>query len=139
MSRGKWILMFSVFAAAALAVGVGPATANIIFGQVAPSPACQAPAAGFPGGVCGITETFTSGADTIVANGFTGAPAPGTGNTNLTLKTVPPNSFSEGGLGINLGAGPACTDPDCEIVPPQSVTAVSTGRTSITDAIIGSV
>jgi hypothetical protein len=97
--------------------------------------------------VCGITETFTSGTDTIIANGFSGAPAPGTGNLNLTLKggpaapapLLPSNTLAESGLGTNLNAGPACTDPDCEIVSPTSVAATAGSGTLITDAIIGSV
>jgi hypothetical protein len=97
--------------------------------------------------VCSITETFTSGADTIIANGFSGAPAVGVGNTNLTLKggpaapapLLPTKVLAESGLGTSATAGPACSDPDCEIVSPQSVTAVGAAGTLIADALIGSV
>jgi hypothetical protein len=135
----------AVIAMTAFAVSAGTAKANIIFGNVNPSPGCG-PASG-PGHVCGITETFISGTDTIIANGFSGAPAPGTGNLNLTLKggpaapapLLPTNVLGESGLGTNLNAGPACTDPDCEIVSPTSVAATGGAGTLITDAIIGSV
>jgi len=145
MLQAKLFWAFTVLAMAAFTVGAGSASADIIFGNVNPSPACG-PASG-PGHVCAITETFTSGADVYVANGFSGAPAAGTGNFNLTLKggplapapLLPINVLGESGLGTNANAGPACTDPDCEINPPQSVTAVTAGRTNITDAIIGSV
>ncbi len=145
MLQPKLLSVFTALAIAAFAVGAGSARADIIFGNVNPSPACG-PASG-PGHVCAITETFTSGADIYVANGFSGAPAAGTGNFNLTLKggplapapLLPINVLGESGLGTNANAGPACTDPDCEINPPQSVTAVTAGRTNITDAIIGSV
>src|SRR5207247_263520 len=52
-----------------------------------------------------------------------------------------PNVLGESGLGTNGNAGPACTDVDCEAVPPTSVTALATLATSprITDAVIGSV
>ena len=138
-------LLATVLAMIAFAVGAGSAKADVIFGNVNPSPACG-PASG-PGHVCAITETFTSGADIYVANGFSGAPLAGTGNTNLTLKggplapapLLPINVLGESGLGTNANPGPACSDPDCEIVPPQSVTAVTAGPTTIVDAIIGSV
>src|SRR6266704_3357098 len=104
-------LLATVLAMIALAVGVGSSEADIIFGNVNPTPACGP--ASPPGHVCGITETFTSGADTIIANGFSGAPAAGTGNTNLTLKggpaapapLLPTNVFGESGLGTNANAG----------------------------------
>jgi len=137
---------FAVIAMAAFAVSAGPAKADIIFGNVNPSPACG-PVSG-PGHVCGITETFTSGTDTIIANGFSGTPAPGTGNLNLTLKggpaapapLLPTNTLGQSGLGTNLNAGPACTNPGCEITPLSSVTAVvGAGGNLITDALIGSV
>jgi hypothetical protein len=144
--KPKLLSVFTGLAMAAFAVGASSSNADIIFGNVNPSPACG-PASG-PGHVCGITETFTSGSDIIVANGFSGAPAIGNGNTNLTLKggpaapapLLPTNVLGESGLGANANAGPACSDPDCEIVPPQSVTAtVGAGGNLITDAIIGSV
>ena len=98
-------------AMAVVPLSAGSAKANIIFGNVNPSPGCG-PASG-PGHVCGITETFTSGTDTIIANGFSGAPAPGTGNLNLTLKggpaapapLLPSNILAESGLGTDLNAG----------------------------------
>jgi hypothetical protein len=90
--------------------------------------------------VCGITETFTNGTDTVVANGFSGAPAPGTGNTNLTLKPLTLNTLDESGLGTqNPAGGPPCTDSDCEITAATSVAAVGSGTTAFTDAVIGSV
>jgi hypothetical protein len=70
----------------------------ITFGSLTPSPACGAVSG--TGSVCGITETFTVGGNTVVANGFTGAPAPGAGNANLTLKPIPLNTLSESGLGV---------------------------------------
>jgi len=141
----KLLPMVGALAVIALAAGAGSAKADIIFGNVNPSPACG-PASG-PGHVCGITETFISGADTIIANGFSGAPAAGVGNLNLTLKggpaapapLLPTNVLGESGLGTNLTAGPACSDPDCEIVGPTSVAATVGGTTLITDALIGSV
>jgi hypothetical protein len=141
----KLLSVFTGLAMAAFAVGASSSNADIIFGNVNPAPACGA--ASGPGHVCGITETFTSGGDTIIANGFSGAPAAGTGNFNLTLKggpaapapLLPTNVLGESGLGTNANAGPACSDPDCEIVPPQSVAATVGGTTLITDAIIGSV
>jgi hypothetical protein len=141
--KPKLLSVFTGLAMAAFAVGAGSAKADIIFGNVNPSPACGAVSG--PGHVCGITETFTSGSDTIVANGFSGAPAAGTGNTNLTLKAntasppgPPLNAFAESGLGVGTSAG-GCSDPDCEIVNPLSVTAVGAAGTLITDAIISSV
>jgi len=132
--------VFGALAAAAFVVGVSPATASIIFGSVTPIPACQAAQPGAPGAVCGITETFTSGPDTIIANGFSsGTPGAGAGNTRLTLKPVAGNGLGESGLGTNLTAGPACSDADCEIVSPTSVAATVGANTLITDAIIGSV
>jgi len=136
-----------VLTAMALALAASPAQADIIFGNVNPAPLCQAAPAGQPGHVCAITEVFASGADNIIAHGFLGAPAAGTGNTNLTLKggpaappqLLPTNVLMESGLGINTNPGPVCTDLDCEISPPQSVTATVGANTLITDAQIGSV
>ena len=134
----KVLLVCGVLAAIAFVIRASPAMAvDINFGTLTPAPACG-PVVGV-GSVCAITEVFTLGPDIITANGFTGAPAPGTGNTNLTLKPFPLNTLGESGLGINLNPGPACTDPECEISPPQSVTAVAGGTTLITDAIIGSI
>jgi hypothetical protein len=67
-----------VAALAATLYVVSPAAkADFIFGNLTPTPACG-PVSG-PGSVCGVTETFTSGGDTVVANGFTGAPVPAGG------------------------------------------------------------
>jgi PEP-CTERM motif len=140
MAQPKLLLMIGAFAATAFVVGVSPAKATNTFGSVTPTPACQATQPGAPGAVCGITETFTSGLDTIIANGFSsGTPGAGAGNTRLTLKPVAGNGLGESGLGTNLTAGPACSDPDCEIVSPTSVAATVGVNTLITDAIIGSV
>ena len=68
------------------------AKADVMFG-VTPTPACG-PVSGV-GSVCGINETFTSGADTVVAHGFTGAPGPAAGDVNLTLKPMPLNGLAE--------------------------------------------
>jgi hypothetical protein len=92
------------------------------------------------GSVCGINETFTSGGDTVVAHGFTGAPGADGGNANLTLKPFPLNVLAESGLGVQANnTATTCTDPDCEIVPLQSVSVTRSGSTLITDALIGSV
>ena len=147
MEQRKMFWVYGTLTAIALALGASPAQADIIFGNVNPAPLCQAAPAGQVGHVCAITETFTSGADNIIANGFLGAPAAGAGNTNLTLKggpaapvqLLPTNIFMESGLGINTNATATCTDPECEIFPPQSVTATVGANTLITDAIIGSV
>jgi len=127
-------------AVAAFAAGAGSAKADVIFGSLTPSSGtCGAAAPGFPGAVCGTSLTFTSGSDNIVANGFAGAPG-ASAATNLTLKPVAGNGLSESGLGTNAGAGPACSDFDCEIVLPQSVLAtVGAGGNLIHDAIISSV
>jgi hypothetical protein len=115
MLQPKSVSVFGAFAMIALAVGAGPAEASIIFGGtgVGPTPACGAQSG--PGQVCAITEVFNNGTDNIIANGFSGAPAAGTGNANLTLKPLAApfnNSFMESGLGTNANAGPACSDPD---------------------------
>jgi len=92
------------------------------------------------GSVCGINETFTSGGDTVVAHGFTGAPGADGGNVNLTLKPFPLNVLAESGLGVQANnTATTCTDFDCEIVAPQSVSVTRSGSTLITDALIGSV
>ena len=118
---------------------VSPAAkADVIFGNLTPTPACG-PVSG-PGSVCNVTLTFTSGGDTVVANGFTGAPVPAAGNANLTLKPMPLNGLSESGLGVQANnTATTCTDPDCEIAPPLSVSVTRSGSTLITDALIGSV
>ena len=118
---------------------VSPAAkADVIFGNLTPTPACG-PVSG-PGSVCGIDATFTSGGDTVVAHGFTGAPGPDGGNANLTLKPFPLNVLAESGLGVQANnTSTTCTDPDCEILPEQSVSVTRSGSTLITDALIGSV
>lgn len=124
--------------AGALYVMSPAAKADIIFGSVTPTPACGAVSGG--GSVCGINETFTSGGDTVVAHGFTGAPGSGAGNVDLTLKPIPLNGLSESGLGVQANnTATTCTDPDCEILPPQSVSVTRSGSTLITDALIASV
>jgi len=131
----KLLSVFGALAATALAVGVSPAEADIIFGSLTPSPACGAVSG--VGAVCGINETFTSGGDTVVAHGFTGAPGADGGNVNLTLKPMPLNVLGESGLGVQANnTATTCTDPECEIVPPQSVSATRSGSTLITDALI---
>ena len=114
------------------------AKADVMFGSLTPTPACG-PVSG-PGSVCGINETFTSGADTVVAHGFTGAPGADGGNVNLTLKPFPLNVLGESGLGVQANnTATTCTNADCEIMPPQSVSVTRSGSTLITDALIGSV
>jgi hypothetical protein len=119
-------------------VGTCPAKADIIFGGAA-NPACTT--ASGPGFVCNSANvTFTSGPDTVVAHGFPGAPGAGAGTSNLTLKLTATNGLMESGLGVQANnTATTCTDPDCEIVPPQSVSATRSGSTLITDALIGSV
>jgi hypothetical protein len=130
-------------AAATLLAGalylVSPAAmANeITFGDLTPTPGCLS---GAPGGVCGPNETFTFGGDTVIAHGFPGAPGTGAGTSNLTLKPVTGNGLSESGLGVQSNnTATTCTDSDCEIAPPQSVSVTRSGGTLITDALIGSV
>ena len=53
--RPRLLPVFTGLAMAAFAVGAGSAKADVIFGNVNPTPACG-PASG-PGHVCGITET----------------------------------------------------------------------------------
>ena len=125
--------------AGALYVVSPVAKADVItFGSLTPTPACG-PVSGV-GSVCGINETFTSGADTVIAHGFTGAPGAGAGNVNLTLKPIPLNILAESGLGVQANnTATTCTDPDCEINPPQSVSVTRSGSTLINAALIGSV
>lgn len=124
--------------AGALYVVSPVAKADVMFGSLTPTPACG-PVSG-PGSVCGINETFTSGADTVIAHGFTGAPGPAAGNVNLTLKPFPLNVLAESGLGVQANnTATTCTNSDCEILPPQSVSVTRSGNTLITDALIGSV
>jgi hypothetical protein len=93
------------------------------------------------GSVCAPNETFTgSFGEQVVAHGFPGAPAAGAGTSNLTLKPMPLNTLAESGLGVQANnTSTTCTDADCEILPPQSVSVTRSGNTQITDALIGSV
>ena len=109
----KLFSVFGALAATALAVGVSPAEADIVFGSLTPTPACGAVSGA--GSVCGINETFTSGADTVIAHGFRGT-GPRGGNVNLTLKPFPLNVLGESGLGVQANnTATTCTNPDCEI------------------------
>jgi hypothetical protein len=84
--------------------------------------------------------TFTSGADSVTAHGFPGAPGSGAGTSNLTQKLIAPNGVSESGIGVqSSNTSTSCTDSDCEIFAPQSVSVTRLGSTLITDALIGSV
>jgi len=131
-------LVTATLLAGALYVVSPVAKADVMFGSLTPIPACG-PVSG-PGSVCGINETFTSGADTVIAHGFTGAPGPAAGNVNLTLKPFPLNVLAESGLGVQANnTATTCTSADCEIQPPQSVSVTRSGNTLITDALIGSV
>jgi hypothetical protein len=119
---------------------VSPAAkADVIFGSSAPTPACGP--VGTVGSVCAPNETFTgSFGEQVVAHGFPGAPGPAAGTSNLTLKPIPLNTLAESGLGVQANnTSTTCTDPDCEIVPPQSVSVTRLGNAQITDALIGSV
>jgi hypothetical protein len=118
---------------------VGPAAkADIMFGNVQ-NAACTT--ASGPGLVCNSANvTFTSGADSVTAHGFPGAPGSGAGTSNLTQKLTAPNGLSESGLGVqSSNTSTVCTDADCEIFAPQSVSVTRLGSTLITDALIGSV
>jgi hypothetical protein len=125
--------------AGALSVVSSTAKADVNFGLLTPTPACG-PVSGV-GSVCAPNETFTGTfGEQVVAHGFPGAPAAGAGTSNLTLKPIPPNTTGESGLGVQSNnTSTTCTDPDCEIVPPQSVSVTRLGNTQITDAVIGSV
>jgi hypothetical protein len=91
---------------------VGPAAkADVIFGSSA-NPAC----------------TSASG------------PGSGAGISDLTLKLIATNGLSESGIGVQSSNGlTTCTDPDCEIASPQSVSVTSLTGNLIKDALIGSV
>jgi hypothetical protein len=118
---------------------VGPAAkADIMFGNVQ-NAACTT--ASGPGFVCNSANvTFTSGADSVTAHGFPGAPGSGAGTSNLTQKLIAPNGLSESGIGVqSSNTSTSCTDSDCEIFAPQSVSVTRLGSTLITDALIGSV
>jgi hypothetical protein len=138
MLQRKMLTVCGALAAVALAAGASPAKADVIFGDLAPTPACGAP--GPVGSVCGINETFTFEGLTVVAHGFTGAPGPAAGNVNLTLKPTSLNVLAESGLGVQANnTATTCTNPTCEISPPQSVSVTRATGTLITDALIGSV
>jgi hypothetical protein len=139
MLQRKMLTVCGALAAVALAAGASPAKADAIFGDLTPTPACGP--VGVVGSVCGINETFTfDGGLSVVAHGFTGAPGPAAGNVNLTLKPMPLNVLAESGLGVQANnTATTCTNPNCEIVPPQSVSVTRFGSTLITDALIGSV
>src|SRR6476469_3321456 len=126
MFRPRGGIMKSMTLAAATALAgalyiVSPAAkADVVFGSLIPTPACGAVSG--VGSVCGINETFTSGDDTVVAHGFTGAPGPAAGNVNLTLKPFPLNVLAESGIGVQANnTATTCTNIDCGIFPPQSV------------------
>jgi hypothetical protein len=125
--------------AGALFVVSPAAKADIIFGS-SQNPACTT--ASGPGFVCNsanITFTGTLG-EQVVAHGFPGAPGPDGGTSNLTQKLIVPNGVSESGLGVQANnTSTTCTDADCEIFPPQSVSVTRLGNAQITDATIGSV
>src|SRR5262249_31619471 len=65
----------------------------------------------------------------------------GAGTSNLTQKLIAPtNGLAESGLGVQANnTSTTCTDPDCEIFPPQSLSVTRLGNAQITDATIGSV
>ena len=129
--QSKYVSALGALAVIALAAGAGPAKADIMFGNFTGA-GCSAAGANF---TCPNPQTFNNGTDNIIANGFGGAP--GVGATALTIKPFAANGFMESGLGENATAAPPCTNPECEIGVPTSVTAVDT-TTGITDAIIGS-
>jgi len=126
--------------AGVLYVVVSPAAkADVMFGA-AQNAACTT--ASGPGFVCNSANvTFTSGADSVTAHGFPGAPGSGAGTSNLTQKLIAPtNGLSESGLGVqSSNTSTSCTDADCEIAPMQSVSVTRSGSTLITAALIGSV
>lgn len=141
--KPKLLSVFTGLAMAAFAVGAGSAKATVTFGAVVPTPPCTAPSG--PGFVCGgaFTEVFVGTTGEVVnANGFLtdAPPVPGVGNTHLTWKPLVPNGLAESGLGVQsvFNNVLTCTDPDCEINPPNAVTA-TTANAVITDALIGSV
>jgi hypothetical protein len=146
----KLLSVITGLAMAAFAFGAGPAKATVFnFGALTPAPPCTALSG--PGFVCGgaFQEVFTISPEVINTNGFlTDAPPPtGIGNTHLTWKPTAPlgpptNALNESGLGVQSNATntTTCTDPDCEIAPPNVVTATAgNAATLITDALIGSV
>ena len=140
MLQRKMLTVCGALAAVALAAGASPAKADVIFGNLAPSPACGAVPVGGVGSVCAPNVTFTFGGDTVVAHGFPGAPGPAAGTDNLTLKPFPLNVLAESGLGVQANnTSTTCTNPDCEISPLQSVSVTFLAGNLIKDALIGSV
>jgi PEP-CTERM motif len=122
----------------AVGFGASPSKADVIFGtQAAQTTGCTA--SNLAGALtCPNPQTFTGNAgDVLTATGFSGAPGTST-PTALTLKTQPTFTAGEDGLGENATSGPPCSDTDCEIGTPTSVT-VTDSTTGITDAVIGSV
>src|SRR5215472_5693931 len=109
MLQRKMLVACGALAAVAFAAGTSPAKADIIFGSAA-NPACTLSSP--PGFVCNSPNvTFTSGGDTVVAHGFTGAAGTGAGDANLTLKLTPPNTLEESGLGVQANnTATTCTD-----------------------------
>jgi hypothetical protein len=136
----KWMTLAAATALAGALYLVSPAAkADVIqFGAVQ-NAACTT--ASGPGFVCNSANvTFTSGADSVTAHGFPGAPGSGAGTSDLTQKLIAPNGLSESGLGVqSSNTSTSCTDPDCEILPQQSVSVTRSGSTLITAALIGSV
>lgn len=143
------ILLSLVAALAVIGFGVGPVMAvEINWGSLNPSPGGCSTAAGDSGFVCDNTQSFTSGASTYTATGFSDAFLT---ESALTFKPLignaligPPfNVLGESGIGENA-SGPlsACTDSfasvNCEIAGTSSVAIVSDNEL-ITDVIIGSV
>jgi hypothetical protein len=112
------------------------ANADVILFGAAQNAACTT--ASGPGFVCNSANvTFTSGAVSVTAHGFPGAPGSGAGTSNLTQKLIATNGLSESGVGVQANnTATTCTDSDCEIAPPQSVSVTGT---LINDALIGSV
>jgi hypothetical protein len=133
----KFMTLATATALAGALYGVSPAAkADVIqFGAVQ-NAACTASSA--PGFVCNSANvTFTSGATSVTAHGFPGAPGPAAGTSNLTQKLIATNGLSESGLGVQSNnSSLTCTDSDCEIAPAQSVSATGSG---IISALIGSV
>jgi hypothetical protein len=154
MLQPKLSLLFGGVAVLVFAVGAGPSKADVIFGNQFPTGAgnggCASAAnPNTPTGVeCGTTANFAVGSDNITVSGLTNSPTSGSAAPiDLTLKgttgsPVPGNNaLGESGLGVGSVAGttpPQCSDPDCEIFPPNTVVAqANTG--AIKDAVIGSV
>jgi hypothetical protein len=150
--KGVTAMKSMTLAAATLLAGafyvVSPAAManNITFGDLTPGPACG-PVSGV-GSVCRIDEIFSFGGDAVLATGFTGAPVafpPAAETANLTLKPTSVNVLSESGLGVQANnTATTCTNPNCEIAPPQSVSVTPVPEpvappVLFNDALIGSV